>query len=209
MCCLRNADDALLCWSCAINLCSARETMFPCMQMNYHNLEFLQAALQTLSQHEANSRADVHLEHRLKHAIAGILHSTEELVQVLRGRSGEFAALDTFLVRVLAPALTSARDKLLQAAVGVEKLARGVLRRIDSGHFDVPDQSMEQLKRMLRVGSYKYLNVPLPAGVLERADDKEDDMGVCTWSRESATAHKKALHDKDVVAFVPSLPPAK
>jgi hypothetical protein len=168
------------------------------MQVTYHNLEYLSAALQTFNQRGPNARVDMHLEQRLKLSTDSIMRSLGELNAVLCNLGGEYSALDSFFVRVLAPSLQKECEKARSAAETVEHLAQGTLRRIEKGTFDVPDHSVEQLKRMLRVGMYTYLSMPVPACVIEHADDKPGDGGAGVWNRSAAAQHKRASEQKQV-----------
>ena len=151
----------------------------------------------------------MHLEQRLKLSTDSIMRSLGELSAVLCNLGGEYSALDSFFVRVLAPSLQKECEKARSAAETVEHLARSTLRRIEKGSFDVPDHSVEQLKRMLRVGMYTYLSMPVPACVIEHADDKPGDGGAGVWNRSAAAQHKRASEQKQVrewraVCFVSS-----
>jgi hypothetical protein len=92
--------------------------------------------------------------------------------------------------RILIPIGAWLGTGCIKHCVQVANVVRDVARRVMNGNFSVPQYGLEQLRQMLAMGPYQFLNTPPPKS--QQLITEDEVMQVGAWNRQ------KAIDDADI-----------
>jgi hypothetical protein len=72
----------------------------------------------------------------------------------------------------------------IELALQVRIILRDVAQRVAGGSFSVPQHGLDQLRQMLVMGPYQFLNAPAPEA--QQLISEEETGQVVTWSQQKA-----------------------
>jgi 5,10-methenyltetrahydromethanopterin hydrogenase len=78
----------------------------------------------------------------------------------------------------------------IELALQVRSILRDVAQRVAGGSFSVPQHGLDQLRQMLVMGPYQFLNAPPPEA--QHLISEEEIGQVVTWN------HQEAIEDANI-----------